>query len=659
MRKILKGYLNIWLFLLPILFFPLVVDSYGFGKNWLMFLGVLLGLIIWAISLVIDKENKVVVTKAWWWLLALTLWITIFWFLAEAGVRSRTFMSFPGLGTLISLLGWSFLWLQVKSDETLKSGEKLLVVSTLIVAISSLTTFLIPSSKLPISWPKQNPIINLTQGWSLSGSILSEFWLLLILAYVWTRKVFEKIKKREDYLGQLVVTAVMVLVLFLDVYKIVKSGWNYLDFNSSWIITAESLKNKTFQGVGVGNFVEAFNWWRPGTFNNSANWSGVFSLAANALFQIWTEMGIVGLVLALIIWKNLWKDQENKDDKILVFVLGVAAFLTPANYLLWMLIIWLAMAGIKSKEIKMVLKVGESGVNGAPVVLLLVTILGVGGISYGWIRNLTGEIYLRNSLLAASNNDGGSTYNWLIKAIGSNGNNADYRQLYSQTNLSLAMSILNTKDISDEQKEKAATLVQQAIREGKAAVSLDSQNATYWSNLATLYRQLVGSVDGAADWSSQAYNQAVILDPINPNLRLSYGGLLYALGNYESADRLFEQTVSLKSDLANGWYNWAYTAKNLNKLAEAVNRLTQAVSLVPVTSGDYETASKELDTWKKEYEAAVKKQQESSQSQQTTNKTAESLKTPEVLPTGSNSKIDITTDGLETPTGELTPSPGQ
>lgn len=659
MRKILKGYLDIWLFLLPILFFPLVVDGYGFGKNWLMFFGILLGLIIWAVSLVVDKENKVVITKAWWWLLALTLWASIFWFLTEAGVKSRTFMSFPGLGALISLLGWSFLWLQVKDNESLKNREKLLVVSTLIVAISSLVTFLIPSSKLPISWPKQNPIINLTQGWSLSGSMLSEFWLLLILAYLWTRKVFEKIKNREDYFGQLVVTAVLVLVLFLDIYKIAKSGWNYLDFNSSWIITAESLKNKTFQGVGIGNFVEAFNWWRPGTFNSSANWSGVFSWAANGMFQIWTEMGIVGLVLALLIWKNLWKDQKNRDGKILIFVLGTAAFLTPVNYLLWMLIIWLAMTEIKEKEIKMILKVGESGVNGAPVVLLLVIILGVGGISYGGARTLMGEVYLKNSLVAASSNDGGSTYNWLIKAIGANGNNADYRQLYSQTNLALATSLLNTKDISDEQKEKAATLVQQAIREGKAAVSLDSQNAAYWSNLATLYRQLVGSVDGAADWSSQAYNQAVALDPMNPNLRLSYGGLLYALGDYESADRLFEQTVSLKSDLANGWYNWAYTAKSMNKLAEAVSRLSQAVSLVPVTSGDYESASKELDVWKKEYEATVKKQQESSQNQLTTGKTAETLKTPEVLPTGNSSKIDIPTDGLEAPTGELSPSPTQ
>lgn len=652
MKKILEVYLNVWLFLLPIVFMPLVVDSYGFGKNWLMLIGMLLGLVIWGLSLVVNRDDKVIVSKAWWWFLVLTVWTMVFWFFQEAGVKIRTLMAFPGLGTLITMLGWSFLWLQVKAENR-KKGEKLLTISALIVAVSSLVTFLIPVSKMPISWPKNNPIISLTQSWSLSGSVLSEFWLLLILGIIWTKKVLEKIKKREDYIGQMVVTAVLVLVLFLDAYRIVRNGWNYLDINSSWTIATESLKNKPLQGVGVGNFLEAFNWWRPSSFNSNKNWSNVFSWSANGIMQLWTETGLVGLVLGLLIWSNFWKEQENRENKVLIFILGIVLMLTPANYLLWMLVIWLAVREVKRKEVKLILKVGESGINGAPVLLLVLLVIGVGAGSYWWTKILMGEIYLKKSLVAAAKNDGASTYSWLIKAIGIDGNNADYRQIYSQTNLALATTILSDKDVSDDQKQKAATLIQQAVREGKAAVSLDSQNAVYWSNLAMLYRQLVGSIDGAADWSSQAYSQAVVLDPVNPSLRLNYGGLLFALGEYDNADRLFEQTVSLKADLANGWYNWAYTAKKLNKLSDAVNRLAQAVSLVPTTSGDYDMASKELDTWKKEYEAATKQQTQTSDQ-----KSAETLKTPEALPTGSTG-VEIPNSGLEPPTGEITPSPTQ
>ena len=76
--------------------------------------------------------------------------------------------------------------------------------------------------------------------------------------------------------------------------------------------------------------------------------------------------------------------------------------------------------------------------------------------------------------------------------------------------------------------KKVSVLLQQAVREGKSAVSLDGLNANYWTNLATIYRDLIGVVDGAPDWSLSAYQQAVALDPTNPSLRLDMGGLLYA-----------------------------------------------------------------------------------------------------------------------------------
>jgi Tfp pilus assembly protein PilF len=338
-----------------------------------------------------------------------------------------------------------------------------------------------------------------------------------------------------------------------------------------------------------------------------------------------------------------------------VIIVGVVLLLTPFNFVGLVLVTWLAARSVERKEVKLMLKAGESGINAAPVLLMIIVILMSGLGLYWWTRVLLGEVYLKNSLVSAAANDGGSTYNWQIKAITANANDAEYRRIYSQTNLVLATGLMSNKDITDDQKQKASVLVQQAVREGKAAVTLDSGNVNYWSNLASIYRQLVGSVDGSADWSYQAYLQALSLDPVNSTLRLDFGGLLFAAGKYEEADRMFEQVVTLKSDLANGWYNWAYTAKKLNKLSEAVTRLTQAVSLVPTSSGDYDTASKELETWKKEYEAA---QKTAAQQTQQETKQAETLKVPEALPSGSNkSNVEVPVDGLEVPTGVITPSP--
>jgi tetratricopeptide (TPR) repeat protein len=129
------------------------------------------------------------------------------------------------------------------------------------------------------------------------------------------------------------------------------------------------------------------------------------------------------------------------------------------------------------------------------------------------------------------------------------------------------------------------------------------------------------------------------------------GWLLFASGRYDDADRVFEQVVTNKPDYANGWYNWAYTAKKNNRLAEAVQRLSQAVALVPVDSGDYDKAAEELLTWKKELDEAIKKQQELATQQE--QKEPETLKTSEPLPTGG--KVVVPNGEMEPP--EITPIP--
>jgi Tfp pilus assembly protein PilF len=216
--------------------------------------------------------------------------------------------------------------------------------------------------------------------------------------------------------------------------------------------------------------------------------------------------------------------------------------------------------------------------------------------------------------------------------------------------MALAKTILSAKTVSDDDKQKASVLIQQAVREGKAAISLDPNNPNYWLNLASIYRDLIGVVDGSADWSFQAYQQATYLEPANAVTKLEMGGLLYAAGRYDEADRVFEQVVTEKADYANGWYNWAYSAKMSNKLPDAVTRLTQALALVSADSGDYDKASKELTAWQKELDAATKQAAAAV-------KPPETLQTAQPLPTTSKSNpVNVPTGELQPPTTELLPT---
>ena len=553
------------------------------------------------------------------------------------------------MGMVLGVAGGAFLWLQTVEKSEEDKALKYLTVAGIVVALISLVIF--DSDKIADNFPSNNPLISISSGgaWRRGNG---ELWLLVVLVWAWGQKIWIKVKGRERYIGEAVVASFLVLVTLLDLYKLTKTGLGMLDWRSSWMVAVEALKQKPLMGAGIGNFMEAFYWWRPALFNLSPIWANIYQWSGSWLLQVWTELGLVGLGAWLAIWWQGWKRQNDRKSKIKVMVLGLWLLVMPFNLVGLLLWLWLAVGsdGGKIRETEVSLKMGERGFNVAPAMILGLTIIGIVIGGYWWTRIMLGEIYFRQSLVAAAKNDGGQTYNLQIKAISQNVNYAEYRRVYSQTNLALAQGMLSNKDISEEDKQKAVILIQQAVREAKAAVAMDNQNPSYWENLAVIYKQLIGVVDGAADWGIQAYSQAMTLNPVSPVLRLDFGGLLYAMEKYDEADRLFEQAVTLKIDFANGWYNWAHAAKQQKKLTEAVARLSQALSLVSPESGDYEKASGELATWKKELEAS---------SPAATETKPETLKLPEAIPSGVKGKVSVPKTGLEPPAEKITPAPTQ
>lgn len=652
MKEFTKYYVRLFMFLMPILFLPMTTDSFGVGKNILIAVMALLGSILWVVEIIAGKKEVVKTNKAWVLMLVVTVWAWIGWLRMTDGVKLRSVLDVTGVGVLTAMVVWFFLWLQVGTVEERKHQLNWLTASGLLVAVVSVIVFLVPTASMPINWPKNSPIVSIGQTWSLTGFVISEIILFLFLVMEWGKKLFSKLKgsTEEDgsYLVEAMITSFLTLALALDLFKIFKNGWFNLDGASAWGIAVETFKRNPIWGVGAGNFIAAFNSFRPESYNLTANWANGFLHSNSGILNYWTELGLVGMVVGLIAIASFLKLKKDYDFATLMVLLLINLFL-PVNLLGMMLLVWVVSKVMVANRTSLVLKMGEGGFNVAPIVLGLILLAGSVGGGYWLYRIGMADIYIYKSVMAASKNNGGETYNLQIKGIGLNPYLSEYRRMYSQTNIALAGTLLVSKDITDDEKQKASTLVQQSVREAKAAIALDPQNPIYWTNLAIIYRQLVGVVDGAADWSFQAYQQATVFDPVNPTTQLELGGLLFASNRFDDADRIFEKVVTLKSDFANGWYNWAYSAKKLNKLDYAVSRLTQAVALVPTTSGDYEKASKELIAWKKELDDLNAKQKAASAQGSGEPKQPETLKAPEVLPT-TNPKEQVVV-----PTGELNP----
>ncbi len=126
-------------------------------------------------------------------------------------------------------------------------------------------------------------------------------------------------------------------------------------------------------------------------------------------------------------------------------------------------------------------------------------------------------------------------------------------------------------------------------------IRLPRQRSGNWAALAGIYRAVIPLAKGADQFAVQTYAQAITLDPLNPNTRLSLGGIFYGLKRYEEAIDVFKLTVSVKPDLANSHYNLAIAYRDNSQYDKATGELSAALTLVAKDSADYNAIKKEMD----------------------------------------------------------------
>jgi tetratricopeptide (TPR) repeat protein len=139
----------------------------------------------------------------------------------------------------------------------------------------------------------------------------------------------------------------------------------------------------------------------------------------------------------------------------------------------------------------------------------------------------------------------------------------------------------------------------QAVQSGKNAISTYPPKVNNWENLAGIYRAMIGSVKDADLWTVQAYQQAVRLDPMNPNIRLALGGVYYGAKNYDVAIEYFTQAANLKPNLANAYYNLSASYREKKDWERASQAMQRVIQIVPTSSEDRKKAESELEEIKK------------------------------------------------------------
>ncbi len=235
-----------------------------------------------------------------------------------------------------------------------------------------------------------------------------------------------------------------------------------------------------------------------------------------------------------------------------------------------------------------------------PSFILALFVIVAGVFGYTTFRYVLSDILFQQSLVAYSQNNGTLTYNSERDAIAAFPYRDGYYRTFAQVNLQLANTLASQQPKgatpSAQLQQSIYTLIQQSINAGRTSVAISPQTALDWQVLASIYRSLIGFGQNAQDFAVLANQQAILLDPNNPQEYINLGGIYYQLQQWETAQRQFQIAINLKQDYANAYYNLGHALEEKGDLPNAKLAYETVKTLVAAIPDQLKQITGELDT---------------------------------------------------------------
>lgn len=606
-----KYTIYVTLFLLPLVFLPSFFNPFTTAKVIVLVIGVAIALVLWLARIVYTGSfefNQGSFDFPVFLLIVVYLLSGIY----TTPNKIEAFF-LPGTATLFVAGGLLYFLVNQLEDEAKNKIGYIILGSSLVVGLIYM---------LAVIGLFQNggfPDFMKTRSFTPQGALLPTA-IMFLVSIPYGIGLAVKSKGQTQRVLAASATVLVAVALLIAVFNMISDRNNFrlASFDSSLSITFDSLKNSAILGIGPSNYITAYSRFRPISSNVGDDWSIRYTQARNFYFTSITETGFAGtfaLILLLIVLFKMFNSEVKvreiqKLPLVDMNVLGLALLFVvfiffPATAPEIVILMFTALAlATKSKKFKFGVAAlaqqvhmgGDSKTSKLPALIVITPILV--GIAYLMIigaKVVSAERDYKVAIDHLTKNEGTQAYETLQKAINTNPYVDRYHATYSQINFLLANAVAKKKDLSDADKQTITKLVEQSIREAKATVALNATRSGNWEILGNTYRNVMPLSKDASNFAIQSYSQAVVLDPLNPNLRISLGGIWYAIKNYDVAVDTFKLAVLSKPDHANARYNLASAYRENGQVDKAIAELKAVLTLVKSDSKDYETAKKELD----------------------------------------------------------------
>ena len=631
--------LGLLLLIFPFFLLTLTTDAFVLPKQTLLGTAVLIILLVFGIKSL--AKGQVVLRRTPFDLPIVLFTLSVLLSSIFAVNRADALISFVPL--LFSVLVFFIVVNTAKDKNSVLLLIASLITGASIVSILSLLSFL-KVYVLPFAFAK-------SQTFNPLGSMLDQsLYLLLILPLTiylaWP--LFSKQKSSDpavvnytDSSGHekkvnpapFAIGAVIIIVgLLISSYLLFKTppqngGLLTLPFETGFQTAFAAIsqdRGRVFQGFlfgsGYGTYITDFTRFKQPSFNQNQNlWALTFFRSSSFIFELLATTGILGVLFFILLLYRIFK---VRFIFVIFLIPVIAAILVPFSFVILALFFILlgilsSLRGNSSKaqsegffdvELQLVaLQKGLLAFDTSPtqhkksvlpsIILALILIL-VGLIGYFGGKYVISDAIFQQSLVAASQNNGTLTYQKQASAISIFSYRDAYYRIFSQTNLALANSLATQQPAnsspSAQTQQTIFTLIQQSINSARSAVTYAPQTMFNWQNLASIYRSLIGFGQNADNFAILANQQAITLDPNNPQEYINLGGIYYQLGQWDNAIRQFQIAAALKPDLANAYYNLGHALQEKGDLTDAMTQYETVRRLVVNDKPSLDKISKEI-----------------------------------------------------------------
>lgn len=629
------------IFLLPILLLPLAEQFVLFSKTYLM---LLLGIVVLtAFALSIFRKRSLRLTFG---PLAVPLLLFTGGSLA-ASVLTTNFplINFLGMGGVFffsGLIAW-FGGSMIEGGRLARHALVAATASAVVVALAGILQF-VGFGLSGLFSQIMGVTLSNTLAFSVTGAASIDLQLMVtvlagLVAY------FQLYRRFKPLAIVGLVTVIVGAALFAWAITPGQPGAEpRVPLASAWSIAIDTIKfpRQAILGVGPENVTSAYNLFKPRILNLTDTWNVSFRKVGNTPFTLSigsglvTAVGWLGILYALARQTGKVSNETKPIHYMLLASFGLGLVFPPSLVIAgWqglLLAIWIAgerhrlpmfeFSGfaLPTFNRNFQLNPTKQGTWVLPVLALLM-LIGAAYTAFVSARGVAAEYLLLRSTQQGQAGQVADAYTLLQRSIQLNPFRDDVRARYAQININLARATIQQAaqqaqaeaaaggegtqadadgqpaqvQISDRAQQQFRQLVQQAIRESQAAVTLNPANTQNWRTVANVFTALIGTADGADQQAVNAYLQAIRTSPQDPIVRLRLGNLLFQLQQVADATGFYRQAVELKPDLAVARYNFANGLTQLQNLTAARAQYIAVLDLLDPSTDDYTRARDELD----------------------------------------------------------------